>query len=318
MSSNMYEINKNTKILVIPVCAVMITVSLLLYFHVKMDFMGNVQQVLHEITTNLDDKLDRDIQLIQDVKHNLLFLRASTSLTSQTGLTLEQIRVKSIAHEKQMNKQVLSYESRGRPFWQVNWEPSYTCTTHVRMGRRGDGGKWVCDPEHYLKATDCVVYSIGSNGDFSFEQAIHTLAPKCEIHTMDSGPPKADMPAFVNYHQGIMGGRDSPPERLFTPASLMRTLSHTNITILKMDCDGCEYDALIPPAFPNTPASIQQILFEVHYTNNPIQTHALLRRVTRLGYAIFSKEPNLDAPDGCCVEYSVVYLPGQLEMMEGG
>lgn len=42
--------------------------------------------------------------------------------------------------------------------------------------------------------------------------------------------------------------------------------------------------------------------------------HNLLQTVTSLGYAIFSKEPNLST-DGSCIEFSVVYLPGQLDVL---
>lgn len=307
--------NKNT-ILVVPVCGLLI-LAFLMHLAFKTDVAAESLDV-HNFMANLNYKLDREIEVMQDVKYHLLLTRSSAgltperqALTSRAGLTLEQIRAKSVVHETQMNQQVLSYDSQGQVFWQVNWEPTYTCTTHVRLGRRGDGGKWVCDPEVYLRRPGCVVYSFGSNGDFSFEEAVHAVAPNCEIHTVDSGPPGA-VPAFVTYHQGIIGGRDSLQQRLFTPVSFMRMLGHRNVTILKMDCEGCEYGALTPAAFPADGAAIQQILFEVHYARNPIQTHALLRRVMAMGYAIFSKEPNLDAGDSCFVEFSVVYLPTQL------
>ena len=265
--------------------------------------------------TSLSYQLDRELAVVHDLLDNSPLPVAKTGL-SRAGLTPAQIRAKRAAHRKQLGKQVVSYSTSSKPFWQVNWQPSYACTTHVRVGGTGDGGKWMCDPEFYLGVPGCVVYSFGSNGDFSFEEGVHALAPHCEIHTVDSGPPTGNVPEFVTYHQGTIGGVDDRQAGQFTPVSLMRILGHTNVTVLKMDCEGCEFGAFSPSAFPANGRAIQQVLFEVHYWGvSPIQIHNLFRTVTKLGYAIFSKEPNLDT-DGCCVEFSVVYLPRQLEVLD--
>ena len=51
--------------------------------------------------------------------------------------------------------------------------------------RLGDGGKWVCDPHRITEQKDCLVYSVGSNNDFSFEMAVlKDIGPHCEIHTV--------------------------------------------------------------------------------------------------------------------------------------
>ena len=48
----------------------------------------------------------------------------------------------------------------------------FTCpdgSTPVRYGGDGDGGKILClGPE--LQQPGCIIYSIGSNGDYAFEQ----------------------------------------------------------------------------------------------------------------------------------------------------
>jgi hypothetical protein len=48
-----------------------------------------------------------------------------------------------------------------------------------------DGHKWVCDPHRLATKDDCLVYSFGSNGNFYFEQHLHSVAPNCEIHVFD-------------------------------------------------------------------------------------------------------------------------------------
>lgn len=52
----------------------------------------------------------------------------------------------------------------------------------MRMGRAGDGGKWVCNPE--MIPENALVYSFGSNGEFGFEQNVLAMFPAvcvCEV-----------------------------------------------------------------------------------------------------------------------------------------
>ena len=70
-------------------------------------------------------------------------------------------------------------------FYQNHYEPEFVCMHERRIGKLGDGGKWICDPHRIAKQDDCLVYSIGSNNDFSFEQAIlDNIGQHCEIHTV--------------------------------------------------------------------------------------------------------------------------------------
>jgi Methyltransferase domain len=40
--------------------------------------------------------------------------------------------------------------------------PAFQCPHHTeRVGRRGDGGKWVCGVERVAKQEKCVAYSFG-------------------------------------------------------------------------------------------------------------------------------------------------------------
>ena len=96
------------------------------------------------------------------------------------------------------------------------------------------------------EAGNCLVYSIGSDGEFSFERAIHEkLSPHCEIHTFDANPiehyldpnynpgyPHARNPDYVNFHVA----RISPQRNI---GHLIKELGHEGRTIhiLKIDCD---------------------------------------------------------------------------------
>merc|ERR1719313_1874251 len=91
-----------------------------------------------------------------------------------------------------------------RDFWRewlhAHHFPSFACPLAERLGASGDGGKWVCDPDRIaelaavdpggegrdrsaLQPSACLVYSFGSNGEASFERAVHKRLPECEIHT---------------------------------------------------------------------------------------------------------------------------------------
>ena len=66
----------------------------------------------------------------------------------------------------------------------------------------GDGPKWICDP-HRIHKKNCLVYSIGSNNKFEFEQSVlDEISPDCEIHTFDPtiGEHPSRKPAKVNFH----------------------------------------------------------------------------------------------------------------------
>ena len=69
------------------------------------------------------------------------------------------------------------------PFTWYNWEPTLACPYGIeRAGRYRDGAKWVCGLRFMREP--CVVYSLGSAGEDSFEEAVeeHSM---CEIHTFD-------------------------------------------------------------------------------------------------------------------------------------
>ena len=70
-------------------------------------------------------------------------------------------------------------------FYQNHYEPEFVCLHERRVGKLGDGGKWICDPHRIREQEECLVYSVGSNGDFSFEEAVlESVGSHCEIHTV--------------------------------------------------------------------------------------------------------------------------------------
>jgi Methyltransferase domain len=138
------------------------------------------------------------------------------------------------------------------------FEPTWTCPIEQRIGAEfGDGGKFICGLDDYFRTKGCLVYSVGSSGDFSFEENIIKKFG-CEVHTFDptGNSPKweADATALgVSYHswglsgtEGIMYNPDTDTNNpLYTMSQIVQKLGHENrfIDILKIDCEGCEWGA---------------------------------------------------------------------------
>jgi hypothetical protein len=210
--------------------------------------------------------------------------------------------LKRAIHMRQSAKQRGDHFRSGTDYFTDNWEPTTTCNFAERIGNQGDGGKWVCNPQG-LKAR-CNVISIGSDNDFSFEEALHTLNPACDIHTFDHTI-EPNAPAFVHFHP--FGISDTQTGRLLTMEGIiqMAGFTHKEIDIVKIDCEGCEIDVF--PDMMGHP--IRQILMEIHGWGSVSQydIDELFETMGRNKYVIFHKEPNLLAK-GECVEYGFVNM----------
>jgi len=72
------------------------------------------------------------------------------------------------------------------------------CTDVERIGRPGDGGKWIC--KDHIKQGACVIYSLGSSNEFSFEQDAKDRLG-CEVHTFDCTiGSRLNTPGGVHFH----------------------------------------------------------------------------------------------------------------------
>jgi len=199
----------------------------------------------------------------------------------------------------------------GHIWFQDHYEPSFHCEFEERIGQMGDGGKWVCDPERIRKMVrhgneKCLVYSVGSNGDFSFEESVLAqISDKCEVHTFD--PMKAGVwepPEGVRYHSVALG-MDAPAKPL---AQIVKELGHTGrkIDLFKIDCEGCEWHTF--KSWFGSGVDIRQILVELHWRANPEKAHELFEFLFKQGYVIFNKEPNTLGCGGECIEYAFLKM----------
>jgi len=211
-------------------------------------------------------------------------------------------------------------------FFEKNWEPTLHCTFEQRIGNAGDGGKWVCDINN-IDTINYVplIYSLGSNGDFNFEQALKEVLPPAEIHTFDITNYTCPSDVCIFHQTAIGDGINSGTKSLKT---VIEELGHTGrrIDILKVDIEGNEYmmfeeyfrHSQNPSSHPDNKHNgtkmpyIRQILVEIHLLNGvgdepARRAHELFELLRSNHYAIFHKEIHLTGSNGTS-EYGFIRL----------
>jgi len=222
-------------------------------------------------------------------------------------------------------------------WYQNNWEPNLACVGEEMIGNMGDGHKWVCDPHRVEELSlersakgqsKCLVYSIGSAGQFDFEESVQEHMPSCEIHVFDHIDHISSRPSHLNisfhswglkpsYRTPFSAINESLPRfyRKFMSRSLKspnfktiheirRELGHESrpIDIFKIDCEGCEWFTYLDWI----PLDIRQVQIEVHMT--PPVAIPFFEAFHNANFAIFHKEANVMGPRGDCFEYSFIKM----------
>jgi len=221
--------------------------------------------------------------------------------------TKKDWKIKRAIFEEQETKQISpgtdSFFHTNKGFWwQLNYEPNFSCSFEKRMGLKGDGGKWICDPHRIKevvqeKQEKCGVLSFGSNNKYEFEESIIAELPMCEIHTFDHTINPANVPPTVNFHK--IGINYTNSESAWTLETIMNKLSlkHLTIEILKIDIESWEWDILVGVdgkagvLFQDDLPFFRQLSIELHPTDIP-RTRSFFAQMKALGYVIAHKEPN--------------------------
>jgi hypothetical protein len=147
---------------------------------------------------------------------------------------------------------------------------SFDCPYSVeRMGRVGDGGKWVCGLELFQNHP-CIVYSFGVSGDSSFEaevvQRTNRLIFAFDGSVSKLGPQISTPQAKhrVKFFEKFVGNSDS--ETHWTLGSMMRQLGHSWVDIVKMDIEGAEFPVLdqVMDEFKEEGLPFGQLQLEIH------------------------------------------------------
>jgi hypothetical protein len=240
------------------------------------------------------------------------------------------------------------------PSWyQSNYEPDFSCQFERRVGGNGngDGPKWVCDPHRIVdfhngqkERTKCLVYSIGSNGDFQFETALQQLLGPgvCEVHIFDMDDYSKEMMDWATRHNvtdlyfhkwGLAsksasatsasastssasttnftaGNTDTINHTFKSISDIVRELGHSereSIDIFKIDCESCEWDTFEEWLDTTSMPRLQQILVELH-RSPPTKVLPFFNALRQNGYTTFHKEPNIQHSQGNCIEYGFLKL----------
>lgn len=196
-----------------------------------------------------------------------------------------------------------------------NFQEEFHCPYSERLppNSEADGPKWVCDPHRIKTQKECLVYSVGSNGNVLFEKAVKDyIGSHCEIHTFDlakdtrhTGRRKfkdfaTELKKYSTFHHWGIAPEDQIAKYarqglpMKTLQQTLRELGHINRTvdIFKIDCEWCEWFT-----FENwlEGGDLRQILVETHNAPMP-NAKNFFYTLHDAGYVIFSKEANF--PNG--------------------
>jgi hypothetical protein len=153
-----------------------------------------------------------------------------------------------------------------------------TCPTSCIGGSCGeDTSKIMCGLEELKDG--CVVYSIGSNNQWQFEQGILQNTP-CQVHSFDCTGDRErfkvpEDPRLTFHYECLHGGnvtKDLP--HYFSLDQMISRNGHTQIDLFKMDIEGYEWGVF--DEFASLKDLPMQILVEVHY--RPIPELAYLKK----------------------------------------
>lgn len=118
------------------------------------------------------------------------------------------------------------------------------CPRLSRIGGEGDGGKLVCalDLIPHSTGNPCIVYSIGSNNNWNFEEDIVRSTP-CSVYTFDctvDGHVPSNSTDRIHFNKICLGERSKGNNDNSSPTfkslkEIMSMLGHDHITLLKMD-----------------------------------------------------------------------------------
>ncbi|WYZ40928.1 hypothetical protein EsH8_IV_001269 [Colletotrichum jinshuiense] len=227
-------------------------------------------------------------------------------------------------------------------FWYTVWDlfpATYTCPWDVqRVGKLGDGGKWICGMSKYENAPPASqsqralrVYSFGVGDDSSFEEEMLRRSAAAEVYgfddTVDGWGKGLDVHANrTHFFKTAVAEYDFYDEadktEFLSIKSIMKKLGHDYVDLIKMDIEGDEFPAL--ESFLGDFAKggdgkggevpVGQLVVEIHVPEKGPRISQFAEwweRIEGVGFRPVWSEANLLAitvGDGkpCCVEYTWV------------
>uniref|UniRef100_A0A1I7SXP1 Methyltransf_21 domain-containing protein n=1 Tax=Caenorhabditis tropicalis TaxID=1561998 RepID=A0A1I7SXP1_9PELO len=170
------------------------------------------------------------------------------------------------------------------------------CEHKERIGEKGDGGKYVCNPKMVRK--DCTLLSLGLNNQIGYDKHIYEATGRqCTILGADVSAQNEQ----TKQSYDIMGGRlfvGKIPESISIPQMLQKA-GRRDVELLKIDIEKGEFTAVEPLI---KDYFVCQIFIEIHGT--PSDHYRLLQTMSGYGFRIFNVEENIYCPT--CCEYSLI------------
>jgi len=206
----------------------------------------------------------------------------------------------------------------------------------LRLGnaeRGNDDGGWnVCSGKKWPPPDGCVVYSFGSNYDFTFERSAASMG--CEVHVWDptmpgfAGSPEDEIQKQmygITFHDAGLSAAPAEPRcerasclsptgrfdcqcswRMESVESAMQRLGHIKLELLKLDVEGAEWEPLDAMTSGKAPFLgqdvVRQLLVELHFGHrssrglSPERGQQVLRRIRETGLKLWSRDENTVGP----------------------
>ena len=113
-----------------------------------------------------------DVKLAYQEDQYQEYLKDRQGLIQKWGPTIDQV-------------QTFPHNGQFYTMWDF-FIPAFSCPFPVtRAGQLGDGGKFVCGLDRVIKRPNCLIYSLGVEGDSSFEGEILRRSSTCTIYGYD-------------------------------------------------------------------------------------------------------------------------------------
>lgn len=177
-----------------------------------------------------------------------------------------------------------------------------------------DGQKSVCLDQGVAPVPDqCVVYSFGNNGEWSFDEQIESYG--CYVYVFDPSVwywKHHHSKKVLFYRVGIGEKDDERNERhwkIMSLTSLRQMLNHTNTIIdyLKMDIEGGEWPVLSRWLDDGDLLNVKQLAMEIHLENPESipGKYNLLQRLEASGFTRFFARENPYTTNSYLNKYNV-------------
>ena len=224
--------------------------------------------------------------------------------------------------------------TRGEPGVWDHFDASlWKCEGGAEDYSGGGDPKFICG-FRAVSSRPCVVYSFGSRGETSFERQILRYHPGCAVHIFDPTVStlrmRGNVPSGAAFHKigisnvdlaageaGSTGASDTVIRPVMRLGSIMASLGHGFVDVLKIDVEGAEWPVLEQlvgvlggggggGSGSAAPASIGHILVEVHLKpslargRRPEDALRLHRAFLAAGYRLVAKHILASGHDVCC------------------